>query len=223
MIIATVGLNRVYESGVSKISAVKDTNIEIEEGRFSTVIGPSGSGKTTLLNLLGLVDKPTSGKVFFKGTDTSTLNTGELRQIRLRNIGFVFQSLNLIPTLTAEENIELSMSIAGVPKNRQKKRATELLTTVGLAERVKHRPRELSMGEQQRVAIARALANNPDIIIADEPTAQLDSETALEMTSLFTRLCHIENKTIIMATHDDQLVRMSDLIYRMHDGAIIRT
>lgn len=213
----------MYERGSSKISAVKDANIEVEEGKFVTVMGPSGSGKTTLLNLLGLVDKPTSGKVLFKGIDTSTLNAGELRQIRLRNIGFVFQSLNLIPTLTAEENVELPMSIARIPHDLQKKRATELLAIIDLTQRAKHRPKELSMGEQQRISIARALANNPDVIIADEPTAQLDSETALKVTSLFTKLSHAENKTIIMATHDDHIIRMSDLIYRMRDGTVITT
>ena len=171
---------------------------------------------------MGLVDKPTSGKIFFKSIETSTLNAGELRQIRLRNIGFVFQSLNLISTLTTEENIQLPMSLVGVSNDCQKKRAAELLTAVGLNGRVRHRPKELSMGEQQRVAIARALANNPDVIIADEPTAQLDSEMALKIATLFTRLCHIENKTIIMATHDDQVIQMSDMIYRMRDGEVTR-
>jgi putative ABC transport system ATP-binding protein len=211
----------VYERGGSKITAVKDANLEIGEGKFVTLIGPSGSGKTTLLNLLGLIDRPTSGKVFFKGVDSSKLGARELREIRLHDIGFVFQSLNIIPTLTAEENVELPMSLQRVPQSIQKSRAKELLTAVDLSERTKHRPRELSMGEQQRVAIARALANNPNLIIADEPTAQLDSETALKLTTMFMDLCHEEKKTIIMATHDEKLIKKCDLVYWVRDGEVI--
>jgi len=200
--------------------AVKRINLKIEEGTFVSILGPSGSGKTTLLNMIGLIDRPTSGKIFFRGKDTSTLTERDKREIRLQNIGFVFQNFNLIPTLTALENVELPMALAKVPIKVQRKRALYLLESVGLANRIKHHPRELSLGEMQRVAIARALANNPSLIIADEPTGELDSETGLRIVKLLSDLCNEQKKTIIVATHDEHISKVADIIYKIHDGSI---
>ncbi len=183
-------------------------------------MGPSGSGKTTLLNLIGLIDHPTSGKVFFKGKDTSHLSGKERRKIRLQNIGFVFQTFNLLPTLTALENVELPMALAKTSQNDQKEKATKLLEVVGLADRLKHRPKELSVGEMQRVAIARALANRPSLILADEPTGELDSKTGSEIINLLSDLCKKQKTTVLVATHDEKVAEVADKTYRIHDGII---
>jgi ABC-type lipoprotein export system ATPase subunit len=206
--------------GSSLIVAVRKVNLEIEDATFVVIVGPSGSGKTTLLNLIGLIDHPTSGKVFFQGKDTSLLTRKELRKIRLQSIGFVFQNFNLIPTLTALENVELPMALAGVPIETQRKTAIQLLETVGLSSRMEHRPKELSYGEMQRVAIARALANDPSLIIADEPTGELDSETGLKIVELLSALCRELKKTIIVATHDEQITKAADITYQIRDGSI---
>jgi len=177
LIINTTDLTRVYRLGASSIVAVNKVNLQIEEATFVAIVGPSGSGKTTLLNLIGLNDHPTSGKVFFKDKDTSLLTDKERRKIRFQNIGFVFQTFNLLPTLTALENVELPMALAKVPRNTQRKKATELLEAVGLITRLRHRPKELSTGEMQRVAIARALLMDPRILILDDSTSSVDTET----------------------------------------------
>jgi putative ABC transport system ATP-binding protein len=200
--------------------AVKRINLKIKEGTFVSILGPSGSGKTTLLNLIGLIDRPTSGKIFFRGKDTSTLTEKDRRKIRLQNIGFVFQNFNLLPTLTALENVELPMALAKVPIKVQRKRALYLLESVGLANRIRHHPGKLSLGEMQRVAIARALANNPSLILADEPTGELDSETGLRIVKLLSDLCNEQKKTIIVATHDEQISKVADIIYKIRDGSI---
>lgn len=220
MIVKTEGLTRIYRLGSSLIVAVRKVNLEIEDATFVVIVGPSGSGKTTLLNLIGLIDHPTSGKVFFQGKDTSLLTRKELRKIRLQSIGFVFQNFNLIPTLTALENVELPMALAGVPIETQRKTAIQLLETVGLSSRMEHRPKELSYGEMQRVAIARALANDPSLIIADEPTGELDSETGLKIVELLSALCRELKKTIIVATHDEQITKAADITYQIRDGSI---
>jgi len=222
IIINTTDLTRVYRLGASSIVAVNKVNLQIKEATFVAIAGPSGSGKTTLLNLIGLNDHPTSGKVFFKDKDTSLLTDKERRKIRLQNIGFVFQTFNLLPTLTALENVELPMALAKVPRNMQKKKATELLESVGLTTRLRHRPKELSTGEMQRAAIARALANNPSLILADEPTGELDSETGAEIVKLLSELCGKRKTTVIVATHDEKIIRMADAVYRIRDGSITR-
>lgn len=220
MIINTTDLTRVYQLGASSIVAVNKVNLQIKEATFVAIAGPSGSGKTTLLNLIGLNDQPTSGKVFFKGKDASLLTDRARRKIRLQNIGFVFQTFNLLPTLTALENVELPMALAKVPRKTQRKKATELLEVVGLINRLQHRPKELSMGEMQRVAIARALANNPSLIIADEPTGELDSETGTDIIKLLSELCRKWKTTVIVATHDEKIVEVANVTYRIRDGSI---
>jgi len=220
LIINTTDLTRVYRLGASSIVAVKKVNLQIEEATFVAIIGPSGSGKTTLLNLIGLNDYPTSGKIFFKGKDTSLLAGKERRKIRLQNIGFVFQTFNLLPTLTALENVELPMALAKIPRKTQREKATQLLEAVGLVNRLQHRPKELSTGEMQRVAIARALVNNPSLILADEPTGELDSKTGSEIVNLLSDLCRKRKTTIIVATHDEKIMEKADITYRIRDGSI---
>jgi putative ABC transport system ATP-binding protein len=222
LIVKAVELARIYHLGASVIVAVNKVNLEIEEATFVSIMGPSGSGKTTLLNLIGLCDHPTSGKVFFKRKDTSLLTEKERRKIRLLNIGFVFQTFNLLPTLTALENVELPMALAGIPSNVQRERATQLLETVNLGNRLRHRPKELSAGEMQRVAVARALANDPFLILADEPTGELDSEIGAEIVKLISDLCRKRKTTVIVVTHDEYITRISDINYRISDGSIKR-
>lgn len=221
MIVKTLELTREYRLGASCIVAVNKVNLEIEEATFVSIVGPSGSGKTTLLHLIGLNDYPTSGKVFFKDKDTSLLKEKERRKIRLQNIGFIFQTFNLLPTLTALENVELPLALAHVPQETQHERAVQLLKDVGLGNRLQHRSRELSMGEMQRVSIARAIANNPAIVLADEPTGELDSKTGFEIMKMLESLCRERKTTVIVATHDERIVEMSDVTYRICDGSIV--
>ena len=185
-------------------------------------MGPSGSGKTTLLNILGLLDKPTQGKVFFLGKDVSRLNDAEASKIRAKHIGFVFQTFNLIPWLTALENVEIALAIAGYPFYKRRRRARELLEAVGLGGRLHHRPTELSGGEQQRVAIARALANNPEVILADEPTGNLDSKSGEVVINILKELSLKQNRTVIVATHNPRIAKVADRIIYLHDGKIVR-
>jgi len=220
LIVKTIDLTRTYCLGTSTIHALNEVNLEIDEATFVAILGPSGSGKTTLLNLIGLIDRPTSGKVFFKDIDTSHLSEKERRKIRLQNIGFVFQTFNLLPTLTALENVELPMAFAKVTQKMQREEAKRLLETVGLANRLQHRPKELSVGEMQRVAIARALANRPSLILADEPTGELDTKTGSEIVNLLSDLCRERKTTIIVATHDEKVAEASDEKYRLRDGFI---
>jgi len=176
-IVEAINLKKTYMLGKVPVEALRGINLKVEEGEFLSILGPSGSGKSTLLNLIGALDKPTEGKVFIEGVDIATLNDNQLADLR-RKIGFVFQFFNLIPRLTAKQNVELSMAIAGLSKDQRRKRTEELLEIVGLKERMNHKPTELSGGEQQRVAIARALANNPTFLLMDEPTGNIDSKTA---------------------------------------------
>jgi ABC-type lipoprotein export system ATPase subunit len=220
MKIRTVDLTKTYHLGSAEITAVNKVNLEFNEPSFITIIGPSGSGKSTLLNLIGLNDHPTSGKVFIDDTETSQLSGGERRKIRLLRMGFVFQTFNLLPTLSALENVELPMTLAGKPQIEQRQKAVELLGAVGLNNRLFHRPKELSMGEMQRVAIARTLANSPEIIIADEPTGELDSKTAKEIISLLFRINREEKTATIVATHDEKIVDAADFIYKIQDGKL---
>lgn len=219
-VVEAVNLRKVYMLGKVPVEALRDVNLRVEEGEFLSVLGPSGSGKSTLLNLIGALDKPTSGKVFIDGVDVSTLNDDRLTSLR-RRIGFVFQFFNLIPRFTALENVELPMAIAGLAKEERRKRAVELLETVGLAERMNHKPTELSGGEQQRVAIARALANNPRFLLMDEPTGNIDSKNAIEIMRLVTRLNEEKGVTIIMVTHDQRLAKETKRTVHMLDGLIV--
>jgi len=195
--------------------------LKVEKGDFVAILGPSGSGKSTLLNMFGALDKPTVGKILIEGIDVSTLNDNQLADLR-RNVGFVFQFFNLIPRLSARENVELAMSIAGAGKNDRRKQAEQLLETVGLKDRMGHKPSELSGGEQQRVAIARALANDPKFLIMDEPTGNIDSKTAADIVELIKRLNEEHEATIILVTHDARMAAKAKRTVQMLDGAIVR-
>ena len=220
-VVETADLKKTYILGKVPVNALQGVNLKVEKGDFVAILGPSGSGKSTLLNMIGVLDKPTEGKVRIEGVDVSTLNDNQLADLR-RSIGFVFQFFNLIPRLDAKGNIELTLSIAGLDKNERRKRAEELLETVGLKERMKHKPAELSGGERQRVAIARALANNPRFLLMDEPTGNIDSKTAKEIMGLVNRLNKDEGVTIIMITHDQYLATQAKRIVKMLDGSIIK-
>jgi putative ABC transport system ATP-binding protein len=220
MRVKTAGLTRKYRVGSSEITAVDGVNLEIDEAKFVAVVGPSGSGKSTLLNLVGLNDYATSGKVFIDGADASVLSRGERRRIRLHRMGFIFQTFNLLPTLNSLENVEIPLLLVGKTQREQAERATKLLESVGLGERCSHRPKELSMGEMQRVAIARALANGPELILADEPTGELDSRTAKEIIALLSDINRNEKTTVIVATHDEKIVEVADVIYAIEDGRL---
>jgi len=220
MRIRTVNLTRSFHVGSSEIAAVKSVSLNINDPKFVAIIGPSGSGKSTLLNLIGLNDYPTSGQVLINDADASRLANRERRRIRNAHMGFVFQSFNLFPTLSAVENVELPMSLANRSQEEQRERALRLLETVGLTQRRDHRPKQLSMGEMQRVAIARALANKPETIIADEPTGELDSKTAREIISLLRNIYEKEKTTVIVATHDEKIVDVANAVYTMQDGQL---
>jgi putative ABC transport system ATP-binding protein len=220
MKIQTANLTRTFRVGSSEITAVKTVNLELNEPRFVALIGPSGSGKSTLLNLIGLNDYPTSGKVYIDDADASQMPNRERRKIRNMRMGFVFQSFNLFPTLSALENVELPMSLAHKPQKEQREKAFELLQIVGLTRRHSHRPKQLSMGEMQRVAIARALANEPEIVIADEPTGELDSKTAGEIIDLLKDVRERAKTIVIMATHDEKIIDAADTVYVLQDGIL---
>jgi len=220
-VVETADLKKTYILGKVPVNALRGVNLKVEKGDFLAILGPSGSGKSTLLNMIGALDKPTEGKVFIDGVDVSTLNDNQLADLR-RSIGFVFQFFNLIPRLNAIGNVELPMAVSGLGKNERRKYAEELLETVGLKERMKHKPAELSGGERQRVAIARALANNPRFLLMDEPTGNIDSKTAKEIIGLVKRLNEDEGVTIIMITHDQHLASQATRIVKMLDGSIIK-
>lgn len=220
-IVEAVNLKKMYMLGKVPVDALRGVNLKVESGDFLAILGPSGSGKSTLLNLVGALDKPTEGSMLIEGTDISTLNDDQLADLR-RRIGFVFQFFNLIPRFNARENVELSMSIAGLSRAERRKRAEGLLETVGLKERMNHKPTELSGGEQQRVAIARALANDPKFFLMDEPTGNIDSKTATEIISLIKKLNEEKAVTIIMVTHDERLASQSKRIVQMFDGLIVK-
>ena len=211
-------LKKTYLLGKVTVEALRGVNLKVERGDFLSILGPSGSGKSTLLNLIGALDKPTSGKLLIDGVDVSTLNDNQLTELR-QKIGFVFQFFNLIPRFSAKQNVELPMAIAGVPKTEREKRAEQLLETVGLKDRLNHKPAELSGGQQQRVAIARALANNPRFLLMDEPTGNIDSKTAREILDLIKKLNN-EGVTIIMVTHDQHLAREAKRTVQVFDGLI---
>jgi len=220
-VIRVENLEKTYHLGRVFIPALRGVSFAVDKGEFTVVMGPSGSGKTTLLNLIGAIDRPTRGQVFIDGRDITTLDEGELTKLRRHKIGFIFQFYNLIPSLTALENVELPMLTAGVPRKEASKRALNLLETVGLRERAEHLPDELSGGEQQRVTIARALANKPSVILADEPTGDLDTKTGVEVVQVLYNTAKEENATVIVVTHDPLIAEKADRLIHMRDGQII--
>jgi putative ABC transport system ATP-binding protein len=220
-IIEATNLCKTYQMGTVEVNAVRGVNLQVHRGEFLTILGVSGSGKSTLLHLLGALDQPTNGKVYVEGLDLSTLDHNKLADVRLRRVGFVFQFFNLMPQLTAQGNVELPLKFADVPLDKAHERALDLLTRVGLGERRDHVPSELSGGEQQRVAIARALANNPRIILADEPTGNLDTKTGAEIISLLRQLNRTAGLTIIAVGHDNRLTKVADRVVEMRDGEFI--
>lgn len=220
-IVEALNLKKTYMLGKVPVEALRGVNLKVEESEFLAVLGPSGSGKSTLLNLIGALDKPTEGTVLIDGVDISKLNDNQLADVR-RRIGFIFQFFNLIPRLTARQNVELPMAIAGLGREERRKRAEELLETVGLKERTNHKPTELSGGEQQRVAIARALANNPSFLLMDEPTGNIDSKNAMEIIQLIKELNDSKGVTVIMVTHDQRLANEAKRTVKMLDGLIVK-
>jgi len=212
---------KTYQMGKTQVNALININLQIYPRELIAILGPSGSGKSTLMHIIGSLDRTSKGKVIINNRDVSTLNDSELAILRGKTIGFVFQNFNLIPNLSAIENVELPMIFQKVPKNQREKRAKELLNKVGLSHRINHLPNEMSGGERQRVAIARALANNPDIILADEPTGNLDSKTGEEIIKLLVDLSKNEKKTLIVVTHDEELAKKMQRKIRIKDGKII--
>ena len=219
-IISTEDLSRVFGSGETAVTAVNAVNLEVPKGELMAVVGRSGSGKTTLLNLLSGLDRPTNGKVFFQGRDLATFSESDLVELRRHKIGFVFQSFGLMPLLSAQENVELPLHISGVSWRERRRRAMASLDLVGLGPRARHRPYELSGGEQQRVSIARALVTGPEAIFADEPTGELDTTTALSIGSILKDVVKESKATIIIATHDLTLAGICDSVIQIADGAL---
>ncbi|MFX1535094.1 MAG: ABC transporter ATP-binding protein [Promethearchaeota archaeon] len=209
-----------YFLGKTTVNALRDISLEIKQGDFIAIMGPSGSGKTSLLNLIGCLDKPTSGTVFFEGKDISKLNSNRLAEIRSAKIGFVFQHFNLIPVLTAFENVEFPLLLKKLNKNERAERANQALEMVGLGDKIFRRPLELSGGEQQRVAIARALASRPAIVLADEPTGNLDSTMGEEIISLMKAINETESTTFVFSTHDPMLIEHVAKVIQLRDGMI---
>jgi len=221
IVVKAEDLEKIYYMGKVAVPALRGVNLAFRREEFVVVMGPSGSGKTTLLNLIGALDKPTRGKVYVDGEDLTTLDEGKLTKIRRKKIGFVFQFYNLIPVLTAFENVELPMLISGKNKEDRQRRAFQLIETMGLSDRSEHRPDELSGGEQQRVAIARSLANEPAIILADEPTGDLDTKTGQEVILALHNAAKKENVTVVVVTHDPVVTEKADRILEMRDGKIV--
>lgn len=221
--IVTKDLIKVYRTGKSEVIALRGLDMQVDDGELIAVRGPSGCGKTTLLNILGGIDRPTAGRIEVNGSNLVDLTDGELVRYRLRQTGFVFQFFNLVPTLTAEENIELPMRLASRDGAARKARTTELLDLVGLAHRARHRPDEMSGGEQQRIAIAVALSNDPPLLVADEPTGELDTKTGQEVLNLFQRLNQDLKKTIVVVTHDSRVADIAHRTLDIRDGKIVGT
>ena len=220
-IIQTKNLTKIFKETAQEVIAVDNINFEIKQGEFTAIVGPSGSGKTTLLNLIGGLDAPTFGQIFIDGKDISTLSEKQMTEFRLQNIGFIFQAYNLIPVLTAKENVSFVMELQGKNKTETNNRAKELLTAVGLGDRADSRPAKLSGGQQQRVAVARALASKPKFILADEPTANLDSKSAENLLEIMEKLNIEENITFIFSTHDPRIMAKAKRIITLEDGKIV--
>jgi putative ABC transport system ATP-binding protein len=219
-VIKAEGLSKEYHESEVPVKALNGVDLDIDAGEFTAIVGPSGSGKSTLLNLIGGLDSPTSGKVIIDGTSLDTLSGSKLIEFRLYNIGFVFQAYNLVPVLTALENIEFIMLLQKKDKVERRRRAMELLSAVGLAERANHRPVQLSGGEQQRVAVARALASRPKFVLADEPTANLDSHSAENLLDMMAELNRKMGTTFVFSTHDERVIRRARRVVTLRDGMI---
>ncbi len=213
-------VEKTYIMGKVKVHALRGVNLSIEKGEYVAIMGPSGSGKSTLMNQVGALDRPTKGRVFIEEHDISKMSDNELAKLRRENVGFIFQQFNLIPRLTAIENVELPLWYAGIPKIKRIRRAAELLKLVGLGDRMKHHPTELSGGEMQRVCIARALANDPDIIMADEPTGNLDSKSSEGIMDILEKL-NKEGKTIVMVTHEEEYAKRAGRTIVIRDGKVV--
>ena len=220
-VIEIKGLTKIYNSSEVVVKAVNGIDINFKEGEFTAVVGPSGSGKTTFLNMLGGLDRPTEGNVKIGGVDIWNLSSRKLIDFRMNNIGFVFQSFNLIPVLTAGENVEFIMQLQGKPKKEREQRTKELLEAVGIGDRIKSRPSKLSGGQQQRVAVARAMASKPEFILADEPTANLDSKATSGLLELMSQMNKKYNTTFIFATHDQRVMDKARRIVTIEDGKIL--
>ncbi len=221
-IVRTRGVKRVYQMGKLSLEALKGIDMEVQRGEYISIMGPSGSGKSTLFNMIGALDKPTEGKVYIDEVDVAQLDAYELAWLRCRKIGYIFQTFNLIPVMTALENVTLPMIFAGLATDEAIEKGVDLLSLVGLGERVQHKPLELSGGQQQRVAVARALANDPAIVLADEPTGNLDRKTGREIIELLRELNQEKTVTIISATHDLKMLDVSDRILWVQDGRITK-
>ncbi len=221
-IVALDDVTRTYRQGQVDVHALRGLTLRVEKGEFIAVVGPSGSGKTTALNLIGALDTPTSGRVRLEQRDLGTLNRRELSELRRDRIGFVFQAYNLMPVLTAYENAEMVLSLQGVPRPERRQRVMELLAAVGLTGLEDRKPTELSGGQQQRVAIARAIASRPAVVLADEPTANVDSETADTLMALMERLNHEQDITFVFSTHDPRVMERAHRVVRLVDGRIER-
>jgi putative ABC transport system ATP-binding protein len=222
-VIRAVDVKKVYNKGKNETHALRGATLDIQKGEYLSIMGPSGSGKTTLFNMIGALQKPTSGKVYIDQVDIAQLDTNELAWLRCRKIGYVFQTFNLIQVMTCLENVTLPMAYAGLDGEAAREKGIQILKLVGLGHRALHKPAEMSGGQQQRVAIARALANSPEIILADEPTANLDQMTGQEMIELLARLKERLGVTIISATHDLKMLQMSDRILWIEDGRIVKS
>ncbi|MBT3531155.1 MAG: ABC transporter ATP-binding protein [Gammaproteobacteria bacterium] len=220
MILKTENLNKLFRTDEVETTALNDVNIQVEEGEFTSIMGPSGCGKSTLLHILGLIDNPDSGKYFFLDEDVSSYSERQRAQLRKENIGFVFQSFNLIDELSVYENVELPLIYTKVPANQRKKTVEEMLEKMNMAHRAKHFPQQLSGGQQQRVAVARAIVNQPNLILADEPTGNLDSEHGEEVMKILTTL-NQEGTTIVMVTHSAEDAAVGNRIIRMLDGKVV--
>lgn len=220
-VIEVKNVHKIYKESEIEVHAVRGIDLSIEQGEFAAIVGPSGSGKTTFLNIVGGLDQATEGEIIVDGTDVSALKSSQLIDFRMKNIGFVFQSYNLIPVLTAKENVEFVMQLQGRSKAERDKRAIELLTAVGLGERIDARPAKLSGGQQQRVAVARALAAKPKFVLADEPTANLDSKSTANLLDIMEKLNRDENITFLFSTHDQRVVDKARRVITIDDGQII--
>ncbi|MFD2248221.1 ABC transporter ATP-binding protein [Pontibacter ruber] len=218
-IIETHDISRVYHMGSETIHALKSVSITIQKGEYVAFMGPSGSGKSTLMNIIGCLDTPSGGQYILNGQDVSNMTDNELAEVRNKEIGFVFQTFNLLPRQSSLENVALPLIYAGYSKSQREERAQKALESVGLGNRGKHKPNELSGGQRQRVAIARALINNPSIILADEPTGNLDTKTSYEIMELFEKL-HSKGNTIIMVTHEEDIAKYAHRIVRLRDGLV---